>query len=54
MQLKKALALALGLWLWCARRCGRPGDSNQSGRLVDPQSATVLDDQVILIRDNKD
>src|SRR5882762_4467821 len=53
MQLKKALALALGLWLWCAVGAAAQVTAIKAGRLVDPQSATVLDDQVILIRDNK-
>src|SRR6202158_1615757 len=53
MQLKKALALVLGLWLSCVAGAAAQVIAIKAGRLVDPQTATVLNDQVILIRDNK-
>ena len=52
-QVKKALALVLGLWLSCAASAAAQVTAIKAGRLVDPQAGTVLSDQVILIRDNK-
>jgi imidazolonepropionase-like amidohydrolase len=53
MQLKKALALLLGLWLWFAASAFAQVTAIKAGRLVDPQAGAVLNDQIILIRDNK-
>ena len=54
MQLKRALALLLlGLSLSCAAGAAAQVTAIKAGRLVDPQAATVLSDQIILIRDNK-
>ena len=51
--MKKTLALVLGLWLSCAASAAAQVTAIKAGRLVDPQAGTVLNDQVILIRDNK-
>ena len=51
--MKKALALVLGLALSCAANAAAQVTAIKAGRLVDPQAGTVLNDQVILIRDNK-
>ena len=53
MQLKRTLALVLGLWLSCAASAAAQVTAIKAGRLVDPQAGTVLNDQIILIRDNK-
>jgi imidazolonepropionase-like amidohydrolase len=53
MQLKRTLALVLGLWLSCAAVAAAQVTAIKAGRLVDPQAGTVLNDQIILIRDNK-
>jgi imidazolonepropionase-like amidohydrolase len=50
---KRALALVLGVWLWCAAGVGAQVTAIKAGRLVDPQAGAVLNDQIILIRDNK-
>jgi imidazolonepropionase-like amidohydrolase len=51
--LKKTLAIVLGLWLSCGAGAAAQVTAIKAGRLVDPQSATVLNDQIILIRDKK-
>ena len=51
--MKKALALVLGLALSCAANAAAQVTAIKAGRLVDPQAGTVLNDQIILIRDNK-
>ena len=51
--MKKALALVLGLALSCAASAAAQVTAIKAGRLVDPQAGTVLNDQIILIRDNK-
>ena len=51
--MKKTLALLLGLWLSCAASAFAQVTAIKAGRLVDPQAGTVLNDQIILIRDNK-
>src|SRR3984893_8012652 len=53
MQLKRALAFLLGLSLSCAAGAAAQVTAIKAGRLVDPQAATVLSDEIILIRDNK-
>src|SRR4029077_15962137 len=53
MQLKRTVALVLGLWLSCAAGAAAQVTVIKAGRLVDPQAGTVLNDQIILIRDNK-
>ncbi|HKS71706.1 MAG TPA: amidohydrolase family protein [Terriglobales bacterium] len=50
--MKKALALLLGVGLWCVSVSAQM-IAVKAGRLIDPDSATVLTDQVILVRDNK-
>ena len=51
--MKRTLALVLGLWLACAAGGVAQVTAIKAGRLVDPQAGTVLNDQIILIRDNK-
>ena len=51
--MKRALALVLGLTLSCAAGAVAQVTAIKAGRLVDPQAGTVLNDQIILIRDNK-
>ncbi|MGH9502277.1 MAG: amidohydrolase family protein [Terriglobales bacterium] len=51
--MKKALAIVLGLWLSCAASAAAQVTAIKAGHLVDPQSGTVLNNQIILIRDNK-
>ncbi|MGA8309274.1 MAG: amidohydrolase family protein [Terriglobales bacterium] len=51
--MKRTLALLLGLWLSCAAAAVSQVTAIKAGHLVDPQAGTVLNDQVILIRDNK-
>ncbi len=51
--MKKTLALLLGLWLSCSTGAIAQVTAIKAGRLVDPQSGTVISDQIILIRDNK-
>src|SRR3984893_14365999 len=53
MPLKKTLALVVGLWLSCAAIAAAQVTAIKAGRLVDPQAGTVLNDQIILVRDNK-
>src|ERR1700681_1389513 len=53
MQLKRALPLRVGLSLSCAAGAAAQVTAIKAGRLVDPQAATVLSDEIILIRDNK-
>ena len=50
---RRTLALVLGFWLWCAAGASAQVTAIKAGRLVDPQAGTVLNDQIILIRDNK-
>jgi len=50
---KRALALGLGLWLGCAAGVAAQVTAIKAGRLVDPQAGAVLNEQIILIRDNK-
>jgi imidazolonepropionase-like amidohydrolase len=50
---KRTLALVLGLWFWCATSTIAQVTAIKAGRLVDPQAGAVLNDQIILIRDNK-
>jgi imidazolonepropionase-like amidohydrolase len=50
---KRALASVLGLWLWCASGVVAQVTAIKAGHLVDPQAGAVLDDQIILIRDNR-
>ncbi|MGH9549672.1 MAG: amidohydrolase family protein, partial [Terriglobales bacterium] len=51
--MKRTLAFVLGLTLWCAASAVGQVTAIKAGRLVDPQAGTVLNDQIILIRDNK-
>ena len=51
--MKKTLALALGLLLSCAAGAAAQVTAIKAGRLIDPHTASVLSDQIILIRDNK-
>ncbi len=51
--MKRTLALLLGLWLSCAAIAVAQMTAIKAGRLIDPQTGTVLTDQIILIRDNK-
>ena len=51
--MKRALALGLGLWLGCAAGVAAQVTAIKAGRLVDPQAGAVLNEQIILIRDNK-
>ena len=51
--MKRALAFLLGLWLWCVLGSAAQVTAVKAGRLIDPDNGTVLNDQVILIRDNK-
>jgi imidazolonepropionase-like amidohydrolase len=50
---KRTLALLLGLWFWCVTGVFAQVTAIKAGRLVDPQAGAVLNDQIILIRDNK-
>jgi imidazolonepropionase-like amidohydrolase len=50
---KRALALGLGLGLGCAAGVAAQVTAIKAGRLVDPQAGAVLNEQIILIRDNK-
>jgi len=50
---KRTLALVLGLCLSSAAGVSAQVTAIKAGRLVDPQAGSVLNDQVILIRDNK-
>jgi imidazolonepropionase-like amidohydrolase len=51
--LKRTLARLLGCWLLCAAGAAAQLTAIRAGRLIDPQAGSVLNDQVILIRDNK-
>ena len=51
--MKRTLALLLGLWFWCVTGAFAQITAIKAGRLVDPQAGAVLNDQIILIRDNK-
>jgi imidazolonepropionase-like amidohydrolase len=51
--LKKTLALVLGMWLLFGAVATAQVTAIKAGRLVDPQAGVVLNDQIILIRDNK-
>ncbi len=51
--MKRTLALLLGLCLSCAAGAAAQVTAIKAGQLIDPQSGTVLTDQIILIRDNK-
>ena len=51
--MKRTLALLLGLWFCCAMGVFGQVTAIKAGRLVDPQAGAVLNDQIILIRDNK-
>ncbi len=51
--MKRTLALWLGVWLACAAGAAAQVTAIKAGRLVDPQAGVVLNDQIILIRDNK-
>jgi imidazolonepropionase-like amidohydrolase len=50
---RRTLASVLGFWLCCATGASAQVTAIKAGRLVDPQAGTVLNDQIILIRDNK-
>src|SRR6478609_9863714 len=50
---RRTLALVLGFWLGCAAGASAQMTAIKAGRLVDPQAGAVLNDQIILIRDNK-
>lgn len=50
--MKRTLALLLGLWLSCAAGAAAQVTAIKAGRLIDPQTGTVLTNQIILIRDN--
>src|SRR6185295_17080515 len=50
---RRTLALVLGFWLLCAAGASAQVTVIKAGRMVDPQAGTVLNDQIILIRDNK-
>jgi imidazolonepropionase-like amidohydrolase len=51
--LKRTLALLLGWWLSCAVGGAAQLTAIRAGRLIDPQAGSVLNDQIILVRDNK-
>ena len=51
--MKRALALGLGLGLGCDAGVAAQVTAIKAGRLVDPQAGAVLNEQIILIRDNK-
>lgn len=51
--MKRTLAFLLGLWLLCAYGASAQVTALKAGRLIDPDSATVLTDQVILIQAGK-
>jgi imidazolonepropionase-like amidohydrolase len=50
--LKRTLAFVLGLWFSCVASSAQV-TVVKAGKLIDPDAGTVLNDQVILIRDNK-
>ena len=50
--MKRTLAFVLGLWFSCVASNAQV-TVVKAGRLIDPHAGTVLNDQVILIRDNK-
>jgi imidazolonepropionase-like amidohydrolase len=50
--LKRTLAFVLGLWFSCVASTAQV-TVVKAGKLIDPDAGTVLNDQVILIRDNK-
>ena len=50
--MKTALGFVLGLWISTVLSFGQAA-AIKAGRLVDPDSGTVLRDQVILIQENK-
>jgi imidazolonepropionase-like amidohydrolase len=50
--LKRTLACVLGLWFSCVASTAQV-TVVKAGKLIDPDAGTVLNDQVILIRDNK-
>ena len=45
--------ISAGVVSGVCRQRGCPVTAIKAGRLVDPQAGTVLNDQIILIRDNK-
>ncbi len=51
--MKRTLALLLGWWLSCAVGGAAQLTAIRAGRLIDPQAGSVLNDQIILVRDNK-
>ena len=50
--MKRTLACVLGLWFSCVASTAQV-TVVKAGKLIDPDAGTVLNDQVILIRDNK-
>ena len=50
--MKRTLAFVLGLWFSCVASTAQV-TVVKAGKLIDPDAGTVLNDQVILIRDNK-
>ena len=50
--MKRTLAFVLGLWFSCVASSAQI-TVVKAGKLIDPDAGTVLNDQVILIRDNK-
>ncbi len=51
--MKRTLTPLLEVWLFCVVGCGAQVVAVRAGKLVDPDVGTVLNDQVILIRNNK-
>jgi imidazolonepropionase-like amidohydrolase len=50
--LKRTLAFVLGLWFSCVASSAQV-TVVKAGKLIDPDAGTVLNDQVIVVRDNK-
>lgn len=50
--MKRTLAFLLGVGLWCVSSSAQV-IAVKAGRLLDPDTATVLTDQVVIVRDNK-
>ncbi len=51
--MKRTLAILLGFWLSCVGGVFAQVTAIKAGRLIDPDSATVLTGQIILIQDHK-
>ena len=51
--MKRTLAIVLGFWVSCAGNIAAQVVAIKAGRLVDPDAAAVLSDQIIVVRGNK-